>query len=155
MSRLRQVPIPVFHSPHQLFRRIRRRHPNSFLLESRAGPKRMARYSIIGFDPAEFFRDKNGADPLDVCRGFVNGAKGRHASGFTGGLVGAIAYDAIHHYDAPTHRARAPHYLLGRYEDAVVYNHLEGSVAYVTQGEDRSGDVLAKAIHQANSGTVH
>ncbi|HLE46845.1 MAG TPA: anthranilate synthase component I family protein [Candidatus Thermoplasmatota archaeon] len=145
MGRIKQVPVPIFLSPHQLFRRMRRRHPNCFLLESRAGPKRMARYSILGFRPKEFFRDTNGADPLDVCKGVVNGAKGRRTNGFAGGLVGAIAYDAIHHYDAPTHPMRPPHYLLGLYRDAIVYNHLQGSVAYVTQDEDRSPEVFAAA----------
>lgn len=67
------------------------------------------------------------------------------APGFQGAIVGAIAYDAIAHFDAPTHERKAPHFLLGLYLDAVVYDHRQGQVRYVTTGEDRSQEVLAAA----------
>lgn len=134
-------PLPVFLAPNQLFERVRRRHKHSFLLESRAGPKRLARYSIIGFGPREFFQDRRGADPLALAREVVKQHRVNPGDGFLGGLVGAVAYDAVRDFDAPTHRARPPHYLFGLYTDAVVYNHLEGSVSYVTIGEDRSEEV--------------
>jgi anthranilate synthase component 1 len=145
MRALRRVPIPVFLSPHQLFERIRRRQANAFLLESRTGPRRMARYSIIGFKPTEFFRDRRGADPLERVQEIVQQHRRPRTEGFSGGLVGAIAYDAIRHFESPNHPKNPPHFLLGLYLDAIVYDHGAGSVAYVTSGEDRSADVLAAA----------
>lgn len=145
MTKPRAIPVPVFLSPHQLFERIRRRHANSFLLESRAGPKKMARFSILGFRPTEFFRDRRGADPAAVAREVLGQNRVPGAAGFVGGLVGAIAYDAVRHFELPSQPPNPPHYLLGLYKDAVVYNHLTGSVAYVTLDEDRSADVLDAA----------
>lgn len=145
MGKPKQVPLPVFLSPNQLFERIRRRHPNSFLLESREGPKRLARYSIIGFSPREFFRDKKGANPLELAREVVKQNAIRNGASFSGGLVGSIAYDAIHHFDARNHPRHPPHYLLGLYTDAIVYNHLEGRVSYGTLDEDRSQEILDAA----------
>src|SRR5687767_6577258 len=145
MRRPRRVPLPVFLAPNQLYERVRRRHRHSFLLESRGGPKRLARYSVIGFGPREFFRDTRGADPLELAREVVRQHRVAYDPGFPGGLVGAVAYDAVHHFDAPTHKRRPPHYLFGLYTDAVVFNHLEGSVSYVTLDEDRSQDVVEAA----------
>src|SRR5688572_20212490 len=119
MKSVRRVPIPVFLSPHQLFERIRRKQPNSFLLESRSGPERMARYSIIGFGPKEFQRDRRGQDPLPKVAELLKQHKAPRGAGFSGGVVGAVAYDAIKHYEAPEHRSNAPHYLLGLYLDAI------------------------------------
>ena len=145
MTKPRHVPIPVFLSPNQLFERVRRRHSQSFLLESRSGPKRMARYSIIGFEPEEFFHDRSGKDPVALADEVLTQHQVSTRTGFAGGLVGAVAYDAIRHFDAPNHPKNPPHYLLGLYKDAIVYNHLAGTVAYVSHGEDRSQDVLDAA----------
>jgi anthranilate synthase component I len=141
----RRVPLPVFLAPNQLYERLRRRHRHAFLLESRGGPRRLARYSLIGFGPREFFQDRKGADPLPLAREVVRQHRVDDHRGFPGGLVGAVAYDAVHHFDAPSHRRRAPHFLLGLYTDAVIFNHLEGRVSYVTLEEDRSQDVLEAA----------
>lgn len=140
-----RTPLPVFLAPNQLYERLRRRHRHAFLLESRGGPRRLARYSLIGFGPREFFRDTKGGDPLALAREVVDQNRVGPRDGFAGGLVGAIAYDAVHHFDAPTHRRRPPHYLLGLYTDAVVYNHLEGNVSYVTLDEDRSEAIVEAA----------
>lgn len=145
MRRPRTSPLPVFLSPNQLYERLRRRHRHTFLLESRGGPKRLARYSIIGFAPREFFRDVARKDPMPLVRDLVRQHGVGAGAGFAGAVVGAIAYDAVTHTDLPHHRGPTPYYLLGLYTDAVVYNHLEGSVSYVTVGEDRLEDVEAAA----------
>jgi anthranilate synthase component 1 len=105
----------------------------------------MARYSIIGFGPKEFFRDRRGQDPVALAKQVLGRPRSPRQDGFSGGLVGAISYDAVRHFDAPTHPKNPPHYVMGLYEDAIVYNHLAGQVAYVTHGEDRSQDVLSAA----------
>lgn len=145
MPRPRRVALPVFLAPNQLYERLRRRHGNCFLLESRAGPQRLARYSIIGFAPREVYRDTRGGDPLPLVQEVVRQNRVAGDDGFCGGLVGAVAYDAVTHFDLPSHRGRPPYYLFGLYTDAVVFNHLEGSVSYVTLDEDRSEVVLEAA----------
>lgn len=148
MRQPHRVPLPVFLAPSQLFERVRRKHRDAFLLESRAGPKRLARYSIIGFGPKERLHDKRGSDPIPMAREIVKQHRIPRQPGFTGGLVGAISYDAIAHHEGVTHRKNPPHYRFGLYTDAIVFNHLEGSVSYVTLDEDRSQEVqdLAEAI---------
>lgn len=145
MANPRRVPLPVFLAPNQLFERIRRRHRHSFLLESREGPKRLARYSIIGFSPREFFQDRRGADPTVLAREVVRQNRVSNGTGFLGGLVGAVAYDSVSHFDARRHPRHPPHYLFGLYTDAIVYNHLAGRVEYMTLDEDRSAEVLEAA----------
>src|SRR5690348_14990130 len=44
-----QVEAPA---PHVAHARLAARHPTTFLLESRTGPKRLARYSLVGWAPA-------------------------------------------------------------------------------------------------------
>jgi anthranilate synthase component 1 len=145
MNKMHKVPLDTALSPHELFARIRQRHRNAFLLESREGPRRLARYSIVGFSPPEFFRDRDGENPLPVVRRALkeNGpVKGR---GFVGGLVGVIAYDAAFSMEPNRGSSRPPHFLLGLYRDGVVYNHHRSTVTYFTLDEDRSGEVVQAA----------
>lgn len=131
-------PFPVFLSPHQLFRRLRRRYKDAFLLESRTGPRRMARYSLIGAKPAERFHDRHAENPTPLIREVLGQHRVAPGTGFSGGLVGAIGYGAAAHFAPTGLRPRAPTYLLGLHLDAIVYDHLRGHVYYSTVGEDRS-----------------
>lgn len=153
MRRPIRIPFPLFLSPHQLFRRLRRRYPNSFLLESRSGPRRLARYSLIGAGPKEFFRDTRAADPTVLARDVIHQHRLPSVAGFGGGLVGAIGYDAAFHFLPTGLPPRAPTYLLGLYLDAIVFDHLHGRVYYSTTGEDRSEE-FREAAERSEPGPV-
>jgi anthranilate synthase component 1 len=135
----RRAPFQTGLSPHALFQRLRGPGRNAILLESRPGPRRLARYSILAADPADFLADRHGEDPFPHVRETLgqHGPVADDAGGFSGGLVGAIGYDAVTHLDLPGHPARAPTFLLGLYLDAVVYDHGAGTTHYMTAGEDR------------------
>src|SRR4030066_2257111 len=47
-------------TPLQVFSKIQENHQNVYLLESIEGPKKLARYSFIGFDPELTLEIKNG-----------------------------------------------------------------------------------------------
>src|SRR4030066_1944388 len=47
-------------TPLQVFSKIQENHENAYLLESIEGPKKLARYSFIGFDPELTLETKNG-----------------------------------------------------------------------------------------------
>ena len=95
----------------------------SYLLESREGSDKLARYSIIGFDPAFKFSVKNGVlktksydefftkrmqnvakeneNPLSVIKAFLNDLKitgGRRRGRFIGGFVGYLSYDYVRYF---------------------------------------------------------
>jgi len=97
----------------------------SYLLESREGSDKLARYSIIGFDPAFKFSIKNGMlktkfydaffakemknkakeyegkNPLSMIKVFLNDLKimgERRRERFIGGFVGYISYDYIRYF---------------------------------------------------------
>ncbi len=98
----------------------------SYLLESREGSDKLARYSIIGFDPAFKFSVKNGKlktksydpffakkiksnaakeygenkNPLSMINVFLNDLKieGARRERFIGGFVGYLAYDYIRYF---------------------------------------------------------
>jgi anthranilate synthase component 1 len=92
----------------------------AYLLESREGDEKMARYSIIGFDPAFKFAVKDGIlktrsydpviaeamdkavsddiNPLSLIKAFLNELKIEGAlkrERFVGGFVGYLSYDFI------------------------------------------------------------
>ncbi len=97
----------------------------SYLLESREGSDKLARYSIIGFDPAFKFSVKNGIlktksydafiakemkstakkyennNPLSVIKAFLTDLKivgERSRERFIGGFVGYLSYDFIRYF---------------------------------------------------------
>ena len=97
----------------------------SYLLESREGSDKLARYSIIGFDPAFIFSVKNGIlktksydafiakemksaakkygnnNPLSLIKAFLTDLKIAGAirrERFIGGFVGYISYDFIRYF---------------------------------------------------------
>src|SRR4030065_2926470 len=51
-------------TPLQVFSKIQENHENAYLLESIEGPKKLALYSFIGFDPELTLEIKNGEATL-------------------------------------------------------------------------------------------
>ncbi len=90
---------------------------NGFLLESVEKNEQVARYSIVGFDPSGIFESKNGIlnhrvgkkknilrcpNPLQIIKeknSAVNQAPLEGATGFMGGLVGFVGYDAVRYFE--------------------------------------------------------
>jgi anthranilate synthase component I len=90
---------------------------NGFLLESVEKNEQVARYSIVGFSPSGVFEAKNGvlthrqgtrkaslqcSNPLQVVKGHaarIKQAPLEGSSGFLGGLVGFIGYDAVRYFE--------------------------------------------------------
>ncbi len=90
---------------------------NGFLLESVEKNEQVARYSIVGFDPSGVFEAKNGflnhqegkqksvlrcPNPLQIIKGKVASIRQaplEGATGFLGGLVGFVGYDAVRYFE--------------------------------------------------------
>lgn len=100
--------------------------PNTFLLESVKGPKKIARYSFIGFDPYVTFRAKNGRveletsgkkiendylrklnglpskKPLSILKKLIksyNHSAHKNLPPFQGGIAGVLSYDFVQYLE--------------------------------------------------------
>lgn len=154
-----RVPLPDAPAPHEAHARLARSGRASFILESRDGPERLARYSFVGFDPAgtaTLTRDglrvagalpapSRDQDPLEYLRRIqAFYAIDDHDAPFVGGLVGSVGYDFVRHVE-PTLAAAGPEapteawprFRFGLYLDGLVYDHAAGTCHYVSRGEDR------------------
>ena len=69
----------AFASPQSLYKLFK--STNTFLLESVKGPKKIARYSFIGFDPYLTFRAKNGYIELETPGGKIENGYVRKLNG--------------------------------------------------------------------------
>jgi anthranilate synthase component 1 len=108
---------PLKFSPNEVFSRLYQHFDNTYILESVVGPKKLAQYSFIGFDPKLTFCIKNQkviirnrkkcdeikdkvTDPLSIVRELV----GRELTLYRGlrligGAVGYISYDAVRYWE--------------------------------------------------------
>jgi anthranilate synthase component 1 len=97
--------------------------PNGFLLESVEKHELVARYSIVGFEPSGIFAAKDGvlterqgkrksvtrsANPLQTIKERVSSIRQaplEGVTGFLGGLVGFVGYDAVRYFERLPSRA--------------------------------------------------
>ncbi|MGB1697970.1 MAG: chorismate-binding protein, partial [Thermoplasmatota archaeon] len=142
--------------PNEAHARLAANADASFILESREGPKRMSRYSFVGANPAGVATLTNrlhvdGAlpepGPEETPLAYLRRVQASyhvddHETPFIGGLVGSFGYDFVQELE-PSLAASAPSasswpkFQLGLYLDALVYDHHEETVHYVSRGEDR------------------
>ncbi|HJQ93810.1 MAG TPA: anthranilate synthase component I family protein [Candidatus Thermoplasmatota archaeon] len=149
--------------PHEAHARLAARHATTFLLESRTGPDRLARFSFVGWDPVgtleldadglriegDLPKPRKGEPPVGYLRRTLRRhrvADQRHP--FVGGFVGSVGSDFSRTLE-PGLEAGAdeawPRLLLGLYLDAIVYDHAKGTAHYVSVGADRRADLEALA----------
>ena len=94
-----RVPMSTVPSPQELFNAL---EGPSFLLESREGPERKARMSIVGWDP-EHDLIVNG-DVAEALREVVVGEPYETGALYKGGPVGYVSYEAVEDWECVTHR---------------------------------------------------
>lgn len=140
---------------HEAHRRLAALHATTFLLESRTGPERLARYSFVGWAPAgRIVLDAAGLHvtghlpkprPAEPALGYLRRVLRRHRSRdhrapFAGGLVGCVGSDFVRELEptlADGSKESWPRLDLGLYLDGVVYDHHLGVAHYVSVGPDR------------------
>jgi anthranilate synthase component 1 len=154
--------------PHEAHARLAAHYDASFILESREGPKQMSRYSFVSANPAGIVTcrteltatgalpapsaDQSPIEYLRRVQAFYH--VDDHASPFIGGLVGSFGFDFVRELEPSLAGPEEswPRFQLGLYLDALVYDHHEDSVTYVSRGEDRSAEwasILATAPKSA------
>jgi anthranilate synthase component I len=167
------VPLPATLPPFETYRRLERRFGNTFLLESMEGPRRLARVSIMGFNPRGLVAVKNGHiqvvgnlpvpqgddTPRSYLRAVLAETRERHGKAtpedhkipMNGGLVGFFSYDYVRYVenlpDTQDDDEGWPDLAFGLYLDGLVMDHAQGRMHYFTHADDRSEAVLSAITH--------
>ena len=142
-------------SPFELFKNLYTNHSSSFLLESMESDSGMARFSVLGFEPAAILRARENVlevdidghteeidvkNPFDEIRKLTRPNNGK--KGFCGGLVGYVSYEAARHFlPIDLKPGNKPDYEFGLFLDGIVYDRIRNTCKYVTLGENRFEEV--------------
>ncbi|HEX4919245.1 MAG TPA: anthranilate synthase component I family protein [Candidatus Bathyarchaeia archaeon] len=172
-QKLNLVRLHADREPIDIFSTLKDKFETAFILESVEGPKRLTRYTFLGFDPkatiqyseghAEILDHRNPErrletckDPLELLSRFTIPI--RPTPGFeryAGGLVGYASYNLAHSFE-PTlkikHRDHEfPDLQFGLFDDGILFDHIERKAYYFYQNEnkvDRVRGLLQEPIEE-------
>ncbi len=163
-------------TPIGLYRKLARDQPGTFLLESAEHGGVWSRYSIVGARSRAVLTERDGealwigeppvgvptsGDPLQALRLTVEALHTPAISGLpplTGGMVGAITYDAVRRWerlpDATVDDLKLPEITMLLATDLAVMDHSDGSVLLVANAvnydatDDRVDEVWREAVER-------
>ncbi|MGA3060082.1 MAG: anthranilate synthase component I [Candidatus Bathyarchaeia archaeon] len=157
--------IQITQQPLEIFSKLQKKYQTTYLLESIEGPKKLAQYSFIGFDPkisiqiknckVQIRNEKTGeatteetTDPLQTLEHLMkNQALTNSEFRFVGGAVGYISYDAVRYWEHLPENSKSdlgfPDLEMGIFDDGFVFNHIKKQVFYYYRGENRLPEVKA------------
>ena len=150
-------------SPLEIFSKLHKRYETAYLLESIEGPRKLAQYSFIGFDPRLTIEIKNGEAairnektgevereqtraPLRVLEKLLNGkAVSNRDFRLVGGAVGYISYDTVRYWEKLPQKAgddlNFPDMQLGVFDDGVVFDHRQRRAFYYYSSDNRLSEI--------------
>ena len=159
-------------SPLEVFSAIRNNYEYAYLLESLEGPRKLARYSYIGFDPrltieirgrsAEIKSKENNEtsrekvrDPLHLMKEIMGHVDPYTLeSRFAGGAVGYFSYDSIRYWERlPNTKADDqgfPDIEVGIFDDGIVFDNVTGQTLYYYRGKEHL-DEISKLLKESYS----
>ncbi len=141
-----------------MYTQLHDRYSHTYLLESGAGPRKLAKYSFIGFDPETTIQVREGlafttrrgqgrtgrsvSDPLDpVALSTRQLPITYQGLRFAGGAVGYVSYDSVRYWERIPKKSSSgqafPDLEFGLYYDGLFYDHQNGDAFYYTLAEDR------------------
>jgi anthranilate synthase component 1 len=155
--------IRLQNSPLEVFSKLNKHHPTAYLLESIEGPKKLAQFSFLGFDPKLTIQIKNGivttrnpqtgeetkeaiSEPLQAIKLALGGRETANKDfRFAGGAVGYISYDAVRSWEKlPSTTAddlRFPDVEMGVFDDGIVFDHRQKRAYYYYYGKSRLPEI--------------
>jgi anthranilate synthase component 1 len=162
--KLKYKKIAFTKSPLEIFSKLHNYYETTYLLESIEGPKKLAQYSFIGFDPRLIIEIKNGeaeirntktgevekektSDPLRVLERLVNPNEISNSEfRLVGGAVGYISYDAVRYWEKLLQKAgddlNFPDVQLGVFDDGIVFDHRQRRAFYYYLSDSRFSEVM-------------
>jgi len=154
---------PFIPSPFEVFSKLCKHFENVYILESVEGPRKLAQYSFIGFNPRLIVKIKDGeaeilngegngetrekvSDPLLAVKKTIGGQLIPHGGfRFVGGAVGYISYDTVRHWERlPTiaiDDLGFPDVEMGVFDDGIVFDHSRRQALYYHSGESRLAEI--------------
>jgi anthranilate synthase component 1 len=161
--RLNFKKIPFTKLPLEIFSKLHKHYETAYILESIEGPRKLAQYSFIGFDPRLTIKIKNGdaetrnektgeeerektSNPLGILEKLVKGrALPNKELRFVGGAVGYISYDAVRYWEKLPQKAsddlNFPDAQLGFFDDGIVFDHRQRRAFYYYSSDNRLAEV--------------
>src|SRR5438445_4869012 len=158
-SKLIYFPIATSKRPIEIFSSILDKSETAFILESVEGPRRLARYTFLGFDPqktvrisdqhAELLDRRNSERRIETCQAPLSyleilntyAKEGKTGERYSGGLVGYVSYDLVRSLEkiprVGQKRAAFPDAEFGLFEDGIVFDHVKGKLYYFCRDENR------------------
>ena len=140
------------------------------------GPRRLARYTFVGFDPqktvrvsnrhAELLDRRNSERRIEACKEPLSyleqlntqARDGKAIEAYSGGLVGYFSYDLVRSLEkiprVGQKRARFPDAEFGLFEDGIVFDHIHGKSYYFCRDENRLDQVRSLIKESAREGNV-
>jgi anthranilate synthase component 1 len=137
------------------------------------GPKKLAEYSFIGFDPHVIVTVKDGkaevydrakdeksvietSDPLLQIKGLLSKFSTAFRNfRFIGGAVGYISYDAIRYWEKLPEIAidnlKFPDVEMAIFDDGIIFDHKNNQTFYYYIGENRLSEITDLARENCNS----
>ena len=127
------------------------------------GPRRLARYTFLGFDPQKTIRignqhveildRRNSERRIETCKAPLSyleklntqAKEGKTAEAYSGGLVGYFSYDFVRSFEKIPRVGQKhtgfPDAEFGLFEDGIVFDHLRGKSYYFCRDENRIDQV--------------
>jgi anthranilate synthase component I len=155
--------IALTQQPLEIFSKLQKKYQTTYLLESIEGPKKLAQYSFIGFDPkitiqtknkkAQIKNEKTGEtttqktnDPLQLIEKILKNDEVPNSEfRFIGGAVGYISYDAVRYWEKLPENSNAdlnfPDVEMGIFDDGFIFNHVRRQAYYYYRSENRLQEV--------------
>ncbi|KAF5391461.1 hypothetical protein D9757_002058 [Collybiopsis confluens] len=155
-------------TPVMAYTRIAKDSKYSFLLESVVGGETVARYSFIGADPIKIIKtgpnEEVTGDPMVALQkelALHQYVKIPEIPTFTGGAIGYVAYDCIHHFEPKTacelvDPLNIPESVFMLVDTLVIYDHIFQTLKVVSHvfvpndaGKDNLSFVYQTAVEKA------
>jgi anthranilate synthase component 1 len=168
--------LPFTQPALEIFSKLHKNYETAYILESIEGPRKLAQYSFIGFNPRLAVRIKNGEaairnertgeesrektpDLLLVLEKLVkNSAVPNEEFRFVGGAVGYISYDAVRYWEKLPQKNRDdlgfPDAELGIFDDGIIFDHRQRSAFYYYTNDNRLSEVEELMEQPAASGAL-
>jgi anthranilate synthase component 1 len=162
-----------YRSPISVFSKLVDDYEYVYLLESVRGPRKLAEFSFIGFDPRVVIRVKDGmaevvgeekvrtrtSDPLNIVKKEICTRKlSREYPRFLGGAVGYVSYDAVRYWEKLPSIAvddlKFPDLEMGIYNDGIIFDHARKRAYYFYTEENRISFLEKMLRSRRDSGSL-
>ena len=155
--------IQLKQNPVEIFSAVCKNYEYAYLLESLEGPRKLARYSYVGFDPRLIVKIMDGTaeihskessetsherveDPLLLLKRIIGRTEPYSPeSRFVGGAVGYFSYDSVRYWEKLPETTiddqGFPNVEVGIFDDGILFDHLNGCTLYHHRGEGRLSEI--------------